>query len=116
MSRKQQLPRPSAGPDRAQSQMDELVLQDRMQNIGYKILVLSGKGGVGKSTVAANLAVALASTGKSVGLLDVAIVAWLAGGAEQQVPERAVADDDRVDVVALQDLPQPLAQRLAALE
>lgn len=34
------------------------------------ILVASGKGGVGKSTVAANLAVALAKSGARVGLLD----------------------------------------------
>jgi ATP-binding protein involved in chromosome partitioning len=34
------------------------------------VLVASGKGGVGKSTVAANLAVALAATGAKVGLMD----------------------------------------------
>ena len=48
-------------------------LADRMQKIGRKILVLSGKGGVGKSTVAANLAAAIAREGKKVGLLDIDI-------------------------------------------
>lgn len=43
----------------------------RMCQIGHKLLVLSGKGGVGKSTVAANLASALARAGKRVGLLDI---------------------------------------------
>lgn len=38
--------------------------------VKHIIAVASGKGGVGKSTVAANLAVALAAQGKSVGLLD----------------------------------------------
>jgi Mrp family chromosome partitioning ATPase len=48
-------------------------LARRLCGIKHKILVLSGKGGVGKSTVAANLAVALAAKGKSVGILDVDI-------------------------------------------
>ena len=39
-------------------------------NIKHTIAVSSGKGGVGKSTVAANLAVGLAATGNRVGLLD----------------------------------------------
>lgn len=46
-------------------------LDDRMGRIRHKIMVLSGKGGVGKSTVAVNLSVALALAGKRVGLLDV---------------------------------------------
>ncbi|MGE4489936.1 MAG: Mrp/NBP35 family ATP-binding protein [Kiritimatiellales bacterium] len=41
-----------------------------MKQIKNKIVVLSGKGGVGKSTVAANLALALADSGAKVGLLD----------------------------------------------
>lgn len=39
-------------------------------DVKHVILVLSGKGGVGKSTVSVNLAFALANTGKKVGLLD----------------------------------------------
>jgi Mrp family chromosome partitioning ATPase len=42
-----------------------------MDRVGDKLLVLSGKGGVGKSTVATNLAVALLRLGRRVGLLDV---------------------------------------------
>lgn len=38
--------------------------------------VASGKGGVGKSTVAANLATALAAEGKRVGLLDADVWGW----------------------------------------
>jgi Mrp family chromosome partitioning ATPase len=48
-------------------------LESRMCRIGRKIVVLSGKGGVGKSTVAVNLAAALADAGKRVGLLDIDI-------------------------------------------
>ena len=52
---------------------EEEKLRQRMSRIRRKIVVLSGKGGVGKSTVAVNLAVALAMSGKRVGLLDVDI-------------------------------------------
>ncbi len=52
---------------------DDDKIKKRLSMIGHKVLVLSGKGGVGKSTVAVNLAVALAAAGKRVGLLDVDI-------------------------------------------
>lgn len=43
----------------------------RLLNIKHKILVMSGKGGVGKSTVAASLAVSLAKEGFRTAILDV---------------------------------------------
>jgi len=48
-------------------------LEKSLASIKRIVLVLSGKGGVGKSTVAVNLATELAREGKSVGLLDVDI-------------------------------------------
>ncbi len=43
----------------------------RLSHIRHKILVMSGKGGVGKSSIAAYLAVSLAGRGYRVGLMDV---------------------------------------------
>ena len=51
---------------------DEKIAQT-LARIKHKIVVLSGKGGVGKSTVSSNIAIALAQAGKKVGLLDVDI-------------------------------------------
>lgn len=49
---------------------DEKRLEETLSAIDKKLVVLSGKGGVGKSTVAVNLAVGLALQGKKTGLLD----------------------------------------------
>jgi Mrp family chromosome partitioning ATPase len=45
--------------------------RSNLERIKHKIVVLSGKGGVGKSMVAANIAVGLVKAGHAVGLLDV---------------------------------------------
>jgi len=52
---------------------DRRKLESRLCRIRHKVVVLSGKGGVGKSTVAVNIATALMMAGKRVGLLDVDI-------------------------------------------
>jgi ATP-binding protein involved in chromosome partitioning len=48
----------------------ERQVRQTLSRIAHKIMVMSGKGGVGKSTVAANLAVSLARKGYEVGILD----------------------------------------------
>jgi Mrp family chromosome partitioning ATPase len=49
---------------------EEKPLAERLNDIAHVVAVMSGKGGVGKSSVAAQLAVALRRQGKRVGILD----------------------------------------------
>ena len=77
--------------------------QAGIPGVGAIIAVASGKGGVGKSTVAANLAIALERTGARVGLMDTDVygpsIPVLMGGEEQprvvgRHGEGAVVDGD----------------------
>jgi len=56
-----------------QKKKEEDKVARTLAKIKNRLLVFSGKGGVGKSTVAANLALALAGKGLKIGLLDVDI-------------------------------------------
>ncbi len=60
-----------------------------MADIAHKYLVLSGKGGVGKSSVAVNLAVWLSTQGRRVGLLDADIHG-------PSVPKLLAADERKI--------------------
>lgn len=58
--------------DAAKQQMEmEAMIKSNLAKIKNKIFVLSGKGGVGKSSVSANLATSLAKKGYKTGLMDV---------------------------------------------
>lgn len=57
-------------PEDTRNHQDEQI-KVTLSGIKEKLLVMSGRGGVGKSTVAVNLAVSLADEGFSVGLMDI---------------------------------------------
>jgi ATP-binding protein involved in chromosome partitioning len=55
---------------RKQESEDQDKFKERMSKIKHKIAIISGKGGVGKSTITVNLATAFALKGNRVGILD----------------------------------------------
>jgi ATP-binding protein involved in chromosome partitioning len=60
-----------ANPQKDQHALQDIEIKERLKHIKNKILVMSGKGGVGKSSIAAYLSVVLSRRGQKVGLLDV---------------------------------------------
>jgi ATP-binding protein involved in chromosome partitioning len=66
-------PRKLPGKDEVEELKEKLMLDQNICGIRHKIMVMSGKGGVGKSSLAANIAVSLSLKGKQVGLMDIDI-------------------------------------------
>ena len=83
-------------------------LGQRMSQIKHKLIVLSGKGGVGKSTVAAFVASALASRGNKVGLLDTDIHG-------PSIPKILGIEDRRISVVGDSVMPVSVSENLRVM-
>lgn len=97
---------------------DEKRLSETLSGIKSKFVVLSGKGGVGKSTVAVNIAVGLAIKGKKTGLLDtdlhgpsvpkmLGLENFMSSGDETHL-EPAVRFDNQLKIMSVQFLLQNL--------
>jgi ATP-binding protein involved in chromosome partitioning len=83
-------------------------LVERMAQIKHKLIVLSGKGGVGKSTVSAFVANALAAQGYRVGLLDVDIHG-------PSIPKILGIENQRITAVGESVLPVNVSERLRVM-
>lgn len=84
-------------------------LKERMSRVRYKVAVMSGKGGVGKTTVSVNLGQALAESGARVGVLDVDIhgpnVPKMFGIDGQRFDNSGRAEDGSADISPIQVSP-----------
>ena len=81
---------------------ERMKMAQRMGRIKHKIVVMSGKGGVGKSSVAANLACVLASGGKA-GLVDADVtgpdIAMIMGVEDAEVVSKEVGNETLMEPV-----------------
>ncbi|MCX6693389.1 MAG: Mrp/NBP35 family ATP-binding protein [Methanomicrobiales archaeon] len=77
-------------------------------DVRYVILVLSGKGGVGKSTIAVNLAYSLATRGSRVGIMDLDIHG-------PNIPKMLGIEDHRLTAIGNKIQPVQVTGNLAAI-
>jgi ATP-binding protein involved in chromosome partitioning len=91
---------------------------ERLAQVSRVVAVMSGKGGVGKTTVAVNLAVALSRRGHRVGILDADLhgpsVAKMLGLRGQ--PVRLAPDPGRREEERLRPVPGPVGLRVQGMD
>ncbi|WP_400210190.1 Mrp/NBP35 family ATP-binding protein [Methanomethylophilus alvi] len=75
---------------------EETRLREALANIKHVIIVLSGKGGVGKSTVSSNLAEALSMSGFQVGIMDLDITGPNIPKMFHVEDEKLLVEDDKL--------------------
>lgn len=105
----------TCGSQEAAVAQQELAITSSLAIIKNKILVMSGKGGVGKSTVSVNLAIGLAKKGYRVGLMDVdlhgpdicrmlGLTGRLAGGRTADGKMYPLQYNDKLKVISLESM------------
>ena len=70
---------------------DDFKLQESLGKIKHVIIVMSGKGGVGKSTVSSNIASTMSQKGYEVGLMDIDITG-------PNIPKMFGVEDEQIEV------------------
>ncbi len=112
---------PSQSGQKSQEEQQQEMIQTTLAKIKNKIFILSGKGGVGKSSVSANLAASLSAKGFKTGLMDVDLhgpsIAQMMGMTElldisenQQLLPKKITDN--LSVVSIQALMQDKDQAI----
>jgi Mrp family chromosome partitioning ATPase len=101
-------PAATPGPRQEAKEEEQLRLREQMLRVRKTLVVLSGKGGVGKSTVAANLAATLAHAGHAVGLLDVDIHG-------PSIPKLVGLDGRELDTELGRMVPVKIGERLSVM-
>jgi ATP-binding protein involved in chromosome partitioning len=85
--------------------IEDQKITQMLTHVKNKLLVFSGKGGVGKSTVAANLALALSQKGLKVGLLDVDLHG-------PNLAKMLGVDNCRIEITDQRMIPVPINENL----
>lgn len=77
---------------------EETKIQNTLRNIKHVVIVMSGKGGVGKSTVSSNLAMSLSMKGYQTGIMDIDITG-------PNIPKMFGVEDEKLTVLNEQLVP-----------